>query len=79
VEEKKRKAGGSDGSVIKSTGCFCKGPRFDSQLPHGSSQPSVTVTPALDPTFSLPASMGATRSRRTEIHAGQTLIYTKYF
>lgn len=29
-------------SMEKSTGCSCRGPRFDSQHPRGSSQPSVT-------------------------------------
>ena len=38
-----------DGSVVKSSGGSFRGPRFDSQHPHGSSQPyvrSVSVTPA---------------------------------
>jgi hypothetical protein len=28
--------------VVKSTGCTSKGPRFNSQHPHGSSQLSIT-------------------------------------
>ena len=30
-----------DGSVVKSTDCFSRGPEFNSQQPHDSSQPSV--------------------------------------
>jgi hypothetical protein len=29
------------GSVVKSTDCFSRGPEFNSQQPHGGSQPSV--------------------------------------
>jgi hypothetical protein len=31
-----------DGSVVKSTICSSRGPKFKSQQPHGGSQPSVT-------------------------------------
>ena len=37
--------GQKDGSVVTNTGCFFRGPRFDSQHPHSSSQPSVTPVP----------------------------------
>jgi len=30
-----------DGSVVKSTDCSSRGPEFNSQQPHGGSQPSV--------------------------------------
>jgi hypothetical protein len=30
-----------DGSLVKSTGCSSRGPEFNSQQPHGGSQPSV--------------------------------------
>ena len=30
-----------DGSVVKSIACSSKGPEFNSQQPHGGSQPSV--------------------------------------
>ena len=33
--------GWRDGSVIKSTDCSSRGPEFNSQQPHGGSQPSV--------------------------------------
>ena len=46
-------AGGwRSGSVVKSTGCFSRVPRFNSQHPHGSSQLSLTPVPG-DPTPSL--------------------------
>ena len=35
-------AGELDGSVVKSTDCSSRGPEFNSQQPHGGSQPSVT-------------------------------------
>lgn len=34
-----------DDSVIKSTGCFFRGPRFCTQYPHGDLQPSITPVP----------------------------------
>ena len=30
-----------DGSVVKITGCSSRGPEFNSQQPHGGSQPSI--------------------------------------
>ena len=43
------RGGGSwrDGSVIKSTDCSSRGPEFNSQQPHGGSQPSVMGSDAL--------------------------------
>jgi hypothetical protein len=35
------------GSVVKSTLCFSRGPEFNSQQPHGGSQPSVMTSDAL--------------------------------
>jgi hypothetical protein len=32
-----------DGSAVKSTDCSSRGPEFNSQQPHGGSQPSVMV------------------------------------
>lgn len=31
--------------VVDSTGCSCRGPRFNFQHPHGDSPPSVTPVP----------------------------------
>jgi hypothetical protein len=39
--------GWRDGSVIKSTDCSSRGPEFNSQQPHGGSQPSVMRSDAL--------------------------------
>jgi hypothetical protein len=39
--------GWRDGSEVKSTDCSCGGPEFNSQQPHGSSQPSVMGSDAL--------------------------------
>jgi hypothetical protein len=36
--------GWRDGSVVKSTDCFSRGPEFNSQQPHGGSQPSIMVS-----------------------------------
>jgi len=33
--------GAGDGAVVKSTDCSSRGPEFNSQQPHGGSQPSV--------------------------------------
>jgi len=44
----KTKTGGwRDGSVVKSTDCFSRGPEFNSQNPHGGPQPSVMGSDAL--------------------------------
>jgi hypothetical protein len=37
--------------MAKNTGCSYRGPKFESQHPHSSLQPSVTPVPG-DPTFS---------------------------
>ena len=39
--------GWRDGSVVKSTDCSSRGPGFNSQQPHGGSQPSVMGSDAL--------------------------------
>jgi hypothetical protein len=39
--------GRRDGSVVKSTDCSSRGPEFNSQQPHGGSQPSVMGSKAL--------------------------------
>jgi hypothetical protein len=45
---KKRRGGGwRDGSVVTSTDCSCRGPKFNSQQPHGSSQLSTMRSDAL--------------------------------
>jgi hypothetical protein len=40
-KKKEGKRGWRDGSVVKSTNCSSEGPEFQSQQPHGGSQPSV--------------------------------------
>jgi hypothetical protein len=37
----------NNGSVVKSTDCSSRGPEFNSQQPHGGSQPSVIGSDAL--------------------------------
>jgi hypothetical protein len=39
--------GWRDGSVVKSTDCSSRGSEFNSQQPHGGSQPSVMGSDAL--------------------------------
>jgi hypothetical protein len=39
--------GWRDGSAVKSTDCSSRGPEFNSQQPHGGSQPSVMGSDAL--------------------------------
>jgi hypothetical protein len=39
--------GWRDGSAVKSTDCSSRGPRFNSQHPHGSLQPSIIGSDAL--------------------------------
>jgi hypothetical protein len=40
-------SGWRDGSAVKNTDCSSKGPEFNSQQPHGGSQPSVIRSDAL--------------------------------
>ncbi|CAH7196618.1 Gm16181 [Phodopus roborovskii] len=42
-----RNMGWRDGSEVKSTDCSSRGPEFNSQQPHGGSQPSVMRSGAL--------------------------------
>jgi hypothetical protein len=46
-ENHQTQGGWRDGSVLESTGTFSKGPEFNSQQPHGASQPSVMGSDAL--------------------------------
>jgi hypothetical protein len=39
--------GQRDGSAVKSTDCSTEGPEFNSQQPHGGSQPSIMRSDAL--------------------------------
>jgi hypothetical protein len=41
ISRRNERKGWRDGSVVKSTDCFSRGPQFKSQQPHGGSQPSV--------------------------------------
>jgi hypothetical protein len=43
--KKKSFRGWKDGSMVKSTGCSFRGPRFNSQYSHGNLKPSVTPVP----------------------------------
>jgi len=47
VIDKTSPGGWRDGSAVKSTDCSSRGPEFDSQQPHGGSQPSVMGSDAL--------------------------------
>jgi hypothetical protein len=47
IKRVKKPRGWRDGSVVKSTDCSSKGPKFKSQQPHGGSQPSVTRSDVL--------------------------------
>jgi hypothetical protein len=44
---KKKLLGWRHGSVVKSTNCSSRGPEFNSQQPHGGSQPFVMGSDAL--------------------------------
>jgi hypothetical protein len=44
---KKGRGDWRDGSVVKSTNCTSRGPEFNSQQPHGGSQPSLIGSYAL--------------------------------
>jgi hypothetical protein len=46
-KKKNKKKDWRDGSAVKSTDCSSKGPEFNSQQPHGGSQPSVIESDAL--------------------------------
>ena len=47
VVKKERIGGWRDGSAVKSTDCSSRGPEFNSQQPHGDSQPSIMRSGAL--------------------------------
>jgi hypothetical protein len=47
IQQKYMKLGWRDGSVVKSTDCSSRSPEFNSQQPHGGSQPSVMESNAL--------------------------------
>jgi hypothetical protein len=45
--KKNKGRGWSDVSAVRSTGCSSRGPEFNSQQPHGGSQPSVMGSDSL--------------------------------
>ena len=45
--QEKENRGWGDGSAVKTTDCSSEGPEFNSQQPHGGSQPSVMRPDAL--------------------------------
>ena len=47
VQQKLESGGWRDGSAVKSTDCSSRVPEFNSQQPHGGSQPSVMGSDAL--------------------------------
>ncbi|CAO2624518.1 hypothetical protein LEMLEM_LOCUS18409, partial [Lemmus lemmus] len=47
INLRKSNTGWRDGSAVKSIACSSKGPEFNSQQPHGGSQPSVMRSGAL--------------------------------
>jgi hypothetical protein len=61
---KKRPMGWKDDSVVKSTDCSSRSPKFNSQQPHGGSQPSVMGSDAF-----------LRQLQCTHIHKNKYLIY----
>jgi hypothetical protein len=64
------KGGKKDGRAVKSTGYSSRGPGFDSQHQHGSSQPCVTGIPLL-------ASLGTAHKWCIDMHGCKTPIHKK--
>jgi hypothetical protein len=62
-EADKSLLGWGDGSVVKSTACSSRNPEFNSQQPHGISQPSVMGSDVL--------------FWHAGIHVARALIYIK--
>ena len=66
-----------DGSVVtKSTGCSSRGPEFDSQHPHGASQPSVTLVPGDPVPFPFSPGLRHLRGAQMYMHKKAT-VYIK--
>ena len=68
--------GWRDGSVVKSI-CFCRESEFESQLPHGGSQPSITPVSG-GPMFSSDLCEYQAHMVYTGIHKNQMLIHIKH-
>lgn len=65
-----------DGTEIKSTGCSCRSSGFDTQHPHGHSQPTVTPVPE-EPTTASELFRHQAYMWHIDIHAGKTLTHIK--
>ena len=62
-----------------STGCSSRGPEFNSQHPHGGSQPSIISVPDLTPLLGTRYTGGVQRSGALFWHAGMyagRILYT---
>lgn len=59
------------GLVVKRTGCFSRGPEFNSWHPHGGSKPSTTSVPGDQPL------LGTAGTWYTNVHMDKTPIHIK--
>ena len=66
-----------DDSVVGSSDCSSREPKFDPQHPHGSSQQSVTLVPE-DPMPSSGFSRHQACTWYTNIHVDKTLIHVTF-
>jgi hypothetical protein len=70
-----RVQGWRNGSVVKSTGCLCSGPRLDFHYLYGASQQFISTVPDL--TFSPSHYSHQTLVRCTDVHSGKALVTVK--
>lgn len=68
---------GSEGSVVESTGCSCRGLRFGSQHPHGGPQSSVTSVSRDSNIFFRPPQALHRYACRQNTHTHKTIMITK--
>ena len=67
--------GAKEMAQVKSTGCYCRRPGFDSQYPYDDSQPSVI--PVLRDPRPPPTCKSTACTLCSDIHAGKTLSHTQ--
>jgi hypothetical protein len=69
-----------DRSAVKNTGCYCRGPGFDSQHPHSGSQVSITPVPEDPmPSFGFCRHCTYVIKRYIDIRAGKTPTQIKKY
>lgn len=70
-------SGWRDGSAVKTNNCSSRGPEFESQCPHGASQPSITPVSGTLTQGLFQGLLISSGTRHVYMHAGNISMHIK--